>query len=184
MSLETKSPKLKTFFFFMRCFIQPSKNMCIYSLDYALFCGMKKHILELAPFLNRCSWPGWITYSSIRFNRIGREFLPNSILTKTEIFHHFSSLWHTGSAVQFIPVSVFRLWLFRGYIKPFAFRFTLYRTRKSVSNFLYYLSMILSRKKDCQGNIRGFNVCLSLISHIKCVHFAGAKMFHYNCDCL
>lgn len=42
----------------MRYIIQHSKTMCIYSLDYALFCEMKKHILVLAPFLNRCYWPG------------------------------------------------------------------------------------------------------------------------------
>lgn len=168
----------------MRYFIQPSKNMCIYSLDYALFCGMKKHILELASFLNRCYWPGWITYSSIRFNRIEWEFLPNSILTKTEIFHHFSSLCRTGFAVQFIPVSVFRPWLLGVTSIPLVSRLILFPCKKICKRFFFFffhLSMILPWKKDCQGNIRGFNVCLSLISHIKCVHFAGAKMFLSNC---
>lgn len=166
----------------MRYFIQHSKNIYIYSLDYALFCGMKKHILELAPFLNRCYWPGWITYSSIRLNRIEREFLPNSILTKTEIFHHFSSLCHTGSAVQFILISAFQLCLFMGYIKPFGFELVLFPCKKSCKQF-FKKSIILPWKENCQGNIRGFNVCLSLSSHIKCVYFAGAKMFISNCHC-
>lgn len=111
-------------------FIQHSKNMYIYSLDYTLFCGMKKHILKLAPFLNRCYWPGWITYSSIWLKRIETEFLPNSVLTKAEISHHSSSLCHTGSAVQFILISVFQLCLLMGYIKPFGFELALFPCKK------------------------------------------------------
>lgn len=168
----------------MRYFIQHSKNMYIYSLDYALFCGKKKHILKLAPFLNRCYWPGWITYSSIWLNRIEREFLPNSILSKTEIFHHFSSLCHTGSAVQFILISVFQLCLLMGYIKPFGSELALFPCKKICEQWaVFSKKIIILPWKDCQGNIRGFNVCLSLISHIKCVYFASAKMFMSNCHC-
>lgn len=163
----------------MRYVIQHSKTMCIYSLDYALFCGMKKHILELAPFLNRCYWPGWITYSSILFSRIAWEFLPNSILTKPKIFHHFSSLCHTGSALQFIPVSVFWLWLFRGLINPFGFRLTLFCKWFPP----HHLSMMIPLKKGLSGWHQGLQCFFSLISHIKCVHFASAKMFLSNCHC-
>lgn len=179
VSGKKKSPK--DFFFFMIYFIQHSKNMYIYSLDYTLFCGMKKHILKLAPFLNRCYWPGWITYSSIWLKRIETEFLPNSVLTKAEISHHSSSLCHTGSAVQFILISVFQLCLLMGYIKPFGFELALFPCKK-ISEQLKK-KIILPWKEDCQGNIRGFNVCLSLISHINCVYFASAKMFTPNCHC-
>lgn len=149
-----------------------------------MFCGLKKHILDLAPFLNRCYWPGWITYSSIRFNRIGWEFLPNSILTKTEIFHHFSSLCPTNSAVQF-GHSLSSGCGFSGVTStPLVSNLCYSHARKSVSDFFFLNSnMILPWGKDCQSNIRSFNVCLSLISDTKYVHFAGAKMFVSNCHC-